>query len=100
MHLSVVDHKPTRHQGSKEERLAAILEPRYDNDTVWHYKGGNCQVLEDELILSHPPHDDVMDALASAIEISVPPVGMQGRNSGPTSNIIYGRFGGVSGRVM
>ena len=101
MHLSVVDHKPTRHQGSKEERLAAILEPRYDNDTVWHYKGGNCQVLEDELILSHPPHDDVMDALASAIEIAVPPVGMQGRgSSGTSTNIIYGRFGGVSGRVM
>jgi len=80
--------------------MAAVLEPRYDNDTMWHYKGGNCQVLEDELILSHPHHDDVMDALASAIEIASPPVGMQGRNSGSHTNIVYGRFGGVSGRVM
>ena len=100
MYLSIVDHKPTRHQGSKEERMSAILEPRYDNQSVWHYKGGNCQVLEDELILAHPPHDDVMDALASAIEISVPPVGMQNSRGANSSNVIYNkRFGGISGRV-
>ncbi len=99
MYLSIVDHKPTRHQGSKEERLAAILEPKYDSQSVWHYKGGNCQVLEDELILSHPPHDDVMDALASAIEIAVPPVGMGYTGSRSSGNVIYhSRFGGVSGR--
>lgn len=98
MYLSIVDHKPTRVQGSKEERLAAILEPKYDNDSVWHYKGGNCQVLEEELMLSRPPHDDVKDALASAIEIAVPPVGMN-QSSRRDSNVIYhGRFGGISGR--
>lgn len=96
--LSIVPIKPTRHQGSKEERLAAILEPKYDNNAVWHYRGGNCQVLEDELISTHPPHDDCMDALATAIEISVPPMGRQARDrSHKVGNVIYNkRFGGVS----
>lgn len=100
MYLSIVDHKPTRQQGSKEERLAAILEPRYDNDSVWHYKGGNCQVLEEELMLARPPHDDVKDALASAIEIAVPPVGMNQHSKSSASNVVYhSRFGGISGRT-
>lgn len=98
--LSVVPVKPTRHQGSKEERLAAILEPKYDNNAVWHYKGGNCQVLEDELISTHPAHDDCMDALATAIELSVPPIGRQSRDRQTNQgNVIYNsRFGGVSFR--
>lgn len=97
LYLSVVPIKPTRHEGSKEERLAAILEPKYDNNAVWHYKGGNCQVLEDELISTHPPHDDCMDALATAIEISVPPTGRLARDrSKRVGNVIYNnRFGGV-----
>jgi hypothetical protein len=95
MYLSVVDHKPTAKQGSKQERIMAILEQRYADQEIWHYKGGNCQVLEDELILSHPPHDDCMDALASAVEIAVPPAGMGGRRTG--NNIItHSRFGGVA----
>lgn len=97
LYLSVVPIKPTRHEGTKEERLAAILEPKYDNNAVWHYKGGNCQVLEDELISTHPPHDDCMDALATAIEISVPPIGRMARDrSSRGGNVIYNsRFGGV-----
>ena len=71
--ISIVDVKPTRHEGSKEERLRAILEPVYSNQQVWHYRGGNCQVLEDELIAQFPPHDDVKDSLATAIDHLVPP---------------------------
>ena len=93
--LSIVEVKPTRHQGSKEERLSAILEPKYDNQSVWHYLGGNCQILEDELIAHNPAHDDVMDALATAIEISIPPTGNLARQRSQ-GNIIYDRrFGGV-----
>ena len=96
--LSIVPIKPTRHDGTKQERLAAILEPKYDNHAMWHYKGGNCQVLEDELIMSHPPHDDCMDALATAIEISVPPVGRVARDRMRSSgNVVYNtRFGGIN----
>ncbi len=96
--LSINEHKPTRNQGSKEERLMAILEPKYSEQTIWHYKGGNCQVLEDELILTHPPHDDCMDALASAIEIAIPPSGMLGRDRQRLGGnvITHSRFGGVA----
>lgn len=94
--LSIDMHKPTRHMGSKEERLAAILEPRYDNMSVWHYMGGNCQILEDELVSERPPHDDVKDALASAIEIAIPPMSSKGRSREKNGGIIFNeRFGGV-----
>ena len=93
--LSVDEFAPTRHLGSKQERLAAILEPRYSNLSIWHYHGGNCQVLEDELILDNPPHDDVKDALASAIDISIPPARSRGYSS---NNVIQfnSKYGGVS----
>lgn len=97
LYLSVVEVKPTARQGSKEERLAAILEPRYDNQQVWHYMGGNCQTLEDELISKHPAHDDCMDALATCIDIAVPPSGNQARDRiKKQGNIMYHpKFGGV-----
>lgn len=71
--LSVDESRPNRHEGSKEERVYSTLQPRYQNLQMWHYRGGNCQVLEDELILRHPPHDDVKDALASAVDFVKPP---------------------------
>lgn len=98
MYLSILEHKPTKHQGTKEERLNAILEPKYANQSVWHYRGGNCQVLEDELILTHPPHDDCMDALASAIDISVPPTSRMNNDRMRETVVTHARFGGVSWR--
>ena len=93
--LSVDEHSPTRHQGSKEERIRAILEPRYDNLAMWHYHGGNCQMLEDELSQENPPHDDIKDALAAAIEIAVPPT-QQTRSRTNVVPIYNSRFGGVA----
>jgi hypothetical protein len=95
--LSIDEHRPTRSQGSKEERMAAILEPRYDNGSVWHYRGGGCELLEEELILQNPPHDDIKDALSSCIEICVPPVGASSYRRGKksSSNVVnLSRFGG------
>jgi phage terminase large subunit-like protein len=54
--ISIDEYRPNRHQGNKEERIAATLEPRYDNLQIWHYRGGNIQVLEEELMSRHPPH--------------------------------------------
>lgn len=71
--IKVEEVKPTRHQGSKEERMEAILLPRYDNGQVYHYQSGNTQILEDELVTRNPAHDDVKDALATAIEGAVKP---------------------------
>lgn len=96
--LSIDEHKPNRHNGSKEERMAAVLEPRYDNLQVLHYQGGNCQILEDELILDNPPHDDVKDALASVIEIAKPPTGFATRMRDKPKVQFHSRFGGVAFR--
>lgn len=95
--LTIDEHNPNRHQGTKEERMALVLEPRYTNMSIWHYQGGNCQVLEEELVLAHPPHDDVKDALTCAIEMAVPPTGAsQRRKTVSNGNIVtHSRFGGV-----
>lgn len=74
--LVVEEYRPARWEGSKEERILATLEPRYSNKQVWHYQGGNCQLLEEELLFSHPPHDDIKDALTSAIDFAIPPQSM------------------------
>ncbi len=96
--IKVEEVKPTRHQGSKEERLEAILVPRYDNMQVYHYKGGDIQTLEDELIQRNPPHDDVKDALASAIEGAVRPAQTMRNASSSSSNVVsfHPKFGGVA----
>jgi len=81
---------------SKKDRIAAVLEPRYNNNMIWHYKGGNCQTLEEELLLENPEHDDTKDALAACIEICKPPMKHR-RNWERQGNIVYhSRFGGVS----
>lgn len=98
LYISIEELKHTRQQGSKEERINSILEPRYDNLSMWHYKGGHCQTLEDELVMQHPPHDDCKDALAAAVSIAIPPMGIVGRDQTEArSNVVYHpRFGGVS----
>lgn len=96
--LSIEEFKPTRHQGSKEERIEAILQPRYENRQIWHYMGGNCQSLEEELVLQNPPHDDIKDALASAIDAAVAPTtsGFGAQRTRELRNAtVHPRFGGV-----
>lgn len=73
LRLSVVEYRPSKAEGSKEQRIAAALEHRYENYQVWHFEGGWTQVLEDELVQARPAHDDIKDALASAVTIAVPP---------------------------
>lgn len=92
--LQVEDYRPSRHLGSKEERIEAILQPRYNNRQIWHYMGGNCQVLEEELVLSNPSHDDVKDALAAAIDAAVPP-NTQARTQQRMRFQSHSRFGGI-----
>lgn len=93
--LAVEEYKANRSEGTKEERIMAVLEPRYANRVIWHYKGGSCQVLEEELINRHPPHDDLKDALANAVSMCIPP--RAARTNQPTTNVVYNtRFGGVA----
>lgn len=93
--IKVEEVKPTRHQGTKEERMDAVLIPRYENGQVYHYKGGNTQTLEEELTSRNPPHDDIKDALTTAIEGLVRPVSRRNRESSSNSSVVYHpRFGG------
>tara|TARA_R110000850_G_scaffold168586_3_gene293704 strand:+ start:1310 stop:2845 length:1536 start_codon:yes stop_codon:yes gene_type:complete len=94
--ISVDEFRPNKYQGNKEERISATLEPRYDNLQIWHYRGGNIQTLEEELQSRNPPHDDIKDALASAIDIAVKPFKSIRRDK--TANIVWAnnRFRGAS----
>lgn len=96
--LSIDEYRPSRHEGTKEERMMATLGPRYDNLQVWHYKGGNCQILEEELIMTNPPHDDISDALTAAMDIAIAPsrTGFNRKNKMQNKVIYHSRFGGVS----
>lgn len=98
LRLSIEDYRPTRNEGTKEERIASILEHRYENSTIWHFKGGYIDVLEEELVLARPPHDDVKDSLASAIEICVKPIRSRERDSFSNIIPINNRFGGIAFR--
>jgi len=96
--LSIDEYKPSRTEGSKQDRIASVLEPRYDNMMVWHYQGGNCQILEDELVSAYPPHDDIADALASVVGILVKPTNAHYRASSAnidnSKTLWHPRFGG------
>lgn len=98
LRVKVEEFRPSKQEGSKEQRIAAVLEHRYENLDMWHCEGGWTTILEDELVMSRPPHDDIKDALASAVSISVAPTGLRqvkvkemfARNIGGT------RFGGFA----
>jgi hypothetical protein len=94
--LAVEEFRPSRWQGSKEERILATLEPKYANQQIWHYKAGNCQALEEELIYANPPHDDIKDALASAIDFAIAPINTFNMSKAIQPNFNYhSKFGGV-----
>src|SRR6185369_13214322 len=94
--LSVDEFRPVRWQGVKEERILAVLEPKYQNRQIWHYTGGNCQILEEELVFTNPAHDDVKDALAAAIDFAVAPLNTYRILKENTNAFQFNsRFGGV-----
>lgn len=100
--LKIDEHRPSRHQGSKEERIAAVLEPRYQQLSIWHYRGGYTTVLEDEVLLARPPHDDIVDCLASIVEVAQRP---RSRTQERKSNVVdfpasYNRRFGGFGSTM
>ena len=93
--LSVDNYRPTRTMGTKEERIHNTLSPYYENNSVWHYEGGLCETLEQELIQHNPPNDDIKDALHSVVGIIKVPMSNERRRQ--RQNVIYNtRFGGVT----
>lgn len=94
--LVIDTHRPSRHDGDKEERIMSTLQPKYSNQQVYHYRSGNCQLLEEELKLAKPPHDDISDAFASAVDISVAPSRRLSTKYTKKAVVYHGRFGGVA----
>lgn len=97
--ISVEEFRPMKKDGSKRERIAAVLDKRYLDRQIWHRKDGNTPILEDELLSLNPSHDDVKDAVASAISIAKKPIRVFNNKSNylplaQRSN----RFGGVAFR--
>jgi hypothetical protein len=94
--ISVDEFRPNRGMGTKEERIDATLGPRYENKQMWHYEGGNCQILEDELVSQRPPHDDVKNAWADVVDLMVPPTARRVNPRVGKPAITNSRFGGVA----
>lgn len=78
----------------KTIRIMATLEPRYDAGIILHFRGGFCEILEQELTATKPPHDDVSDAFASVFDIMKKPASSRGR-SNVTQLKTHSRFGGI-----
>ena len=95
--LAIEEHSPTKNQGTKQERVNNILQNRYKNLQVWHYMDGECQTLEDELVMANPPHDDCKDSLAAAIDSAVAPSGTRTMSRPLFSSVqpYNPRFGGI-----
>lgn len=93
--LSIDKFRPTGKHGTKEERIHAELAPRYENMQVWHFQGGHNMELEDELRMQNPKHDDIKDALASAVAIAMPARRREGSHTKHTNVVYHPRFGGV-----
>jgi len=99
MSLPIDEFRPSAREGTKEERIRASLEHRYENLSMWHREGGWTPQLEEELVLARPPHDDIKDSLASATDIAIAPKQSMGSKmadflSGPLKT--NSRFGGVA----
>jgi len=94
LNLSVDEHRPMK---NKEERIAATLNNRYLNGQMFHYRGGNCSLLEEELTQTRPPHDDIKDCLSSVVEIAVAPSSFRNYDFTTTNEVHYNRrFGGIA----
>jgi hypothetical protein len=80
---------------NKDIRIMTNLEPRYAEGMILHFRGGLCQVLEDELQATKPPHDDISDALASCIEIASAPARHHNQTNKVANISFHPKWGGV-----
>lgn len=90
--LQIEEYKPIK---DKEERMNAVLRPLYEDSKIFHYKGGNCELLEAELLAAKPEHDDIKNAVADAIEIATPPFEVFTGAFKRLTQKRYGLFGGT-----
>ncbi len=99
--LLVNGQATTTNAGKKEERIRQVLYPRYKASTILHGKFGLTKLLEEELVLNRPPHDDLKDVLSIVIAAAKPRLARgTGRKRTVVGNVVNARsrFGGERGR--
>lgn len=84
---------------SKLMRQYAIVNPKYELKSVYHRRDGLSSILEEELVLERPPHDDLVDALGMAMENLKPPMKQKQYLDSDKKVITDSRFGGRIGRL-
>lgn len=97
LRLRVTGISRTWKDGSKQERHAATLEPRYRQGKILHFKGGLIPELEEQVLLARPRHDDLEDALCIAVEnTSAAPRGLDYTSKNKANRAVqsHPRFGG------
>ena len=92
MTIVIEENRPMK---DKDERINSVLQPLYEDHKIWHYKGGNCELLEYELKNAHPEHDDIKNAVSDAVEIATPPISTNYVNRNIKIPTAIGRFGGA-----
>lgn len=93
----IEDYRPNKYDGAKEERITAALIPKYEQGKVFHFKGGLCTYLEEEMLLDNPEHDDIKDTLAAGLSAPYIRKPIKTRLLTPdyTPLKYHSRFGGV-----
>ncbi len=78
----------------KVARVNGLLEPLYQSGAVYHFRGGGCQILEDELVAANPANDDTKDAWAMCVDLMEPMIIRKKVNK----NVVHfhPRFGGLA----
>lgn len=98
--LVSVEQKSNAGFGTKSKlmRQYALVNPKYELQSIFHRKDGLTSVLEEELVLERPPHDDLVDALGMAIEHIKIPSKTRHYLDDDSKVITDVRFGGKRGR--
>lgn len=102
--MRIRQYKPNSSSGNKEERISQTLEPLYEQGLILHYRGGECSLLEEELVMDRPPHDDIKDTLHIAVnfdKLKAPPKAKRVDSEDSEYDGIYdmgghNRFGGIA----
>lgn len=85
---------PPSTEGGKAVRILNTLEPAYRTSQIWHYRGGNSQILEDELLMENPQNDDMKDVWFMIIDSMKPMIFRQNKQK---SRVVQfnSKFGGL-----
>ncbi len=80
----------------KDLRIMNILEPQYKSQSVFHYRGGMAEILEQEMLDAKPTHDDLKDCWAMCVDPTFMKLKKQSRTK-LRPNVLHfnSRFGGV-----